>query len=99
MYVLATPAEVIVHYYSFLSDNLDGNAVCKIMGDSNLLTDRDLVHANMHSDYKQNKFLLDQLLIAGKANIVGFCHMLKDVKSQQELGHMLVNGKNCIIPI
>ena len=93
---LATPAEVIDHYYCFLSDNLDNNAVCKIMLESKLLTDRDLVLAKMHSDYQQNKFLLDQLLIAGTANIIGFCHMLQDVKNQQELGHMLLSGKNYV---
>ena len=66
------------------------------MVDSKLLTDKDLAHAKMHSDYQQNKFLLDQLLIAGTASIVGFCHMLQDVKNQQELGHALVSGKNYV---
>ena len=63
------------------------------MLESELLTDKDLAHIPIHSDYQQFRFLLDQLLIAKKASIVGFCHILEDLKNQQELGHMLVNGK------
>lgn len=84
---------MIDHYYCFLLDKLDNSEAGKIMLESELLADRDLEYAKTHSDYQQSRFLLDQLLNAGKANIVGFCHMLQDVESQQELGHMLVNGK------
>ena len=83
---------MIDHYYCFLLDKLDNSDVSKLMLESELLTDKKLPHGTTHSDYQQNRFLLDHLLVARKAAIVGFCHMLEDMKNQ-ELGHMLVNGK------
>ena len=84
---------MIDHYYCFLLEKLDNSEVGKIMLESELLTDKDLAHTPMHSDYQQCRLLLDQLLIAKKASIVGFCHILEDLKNQQELGQILVNGK------
>ena len=93
--LLATAAEVISHYYCFLSNNLDNNEVCNIMLNLKLVTEGDLVRCGkMHSVYQQNRFLLDQLLVTDTADIVGFSRMLQNVKNQQELGHMLLSGKN-----
>ena len=91
---LARPAEVIDHYYCFLSNNLDNSVMCQIMLELKLLNEKDLVQcAKMYSDYQKNAFLLDQLLVTDTASIVGFCHMLQNGKNQ-ELGHMLMNCKN-----
>ena len=93
--LLATAAEVISHFYCFLSNNLDNSEVCNIMLKLKLVTEGDLVHCGkMHSVYQQNRFLLDQLLVTDTTDIVGFSRMLQNVKNQQEFGHMLLSGKN-----
>ena len=93
--LLASATEVISHYYCFLSNNLDNNEACNIMLKLKLVTEGDLVHCGkMYSVYQKNGFLLDQLLVTETASIVGFCHMLQNVKNQQELGHMLLSGKS-----
>jgi len=94
---LATPAEVIGHYYCFLSNNLDNSVVCQIMLSLELLTEEDLVHsAIMYSDCQKNAFLLDKLLVTGTTRIVEFCNLLQSKENQQELEHMLVKGKSNI---
>ena len=91
--VLATPAEVINHYHYFLADNLDSNVISQTMLKLEVITKGDLIDSGqMYSNYQQNAFLLDQLLIAGTSNIVEFCHMLSS-ENGQEIGKMLVMGK------
>ena len=91
--VLATPAEVIDHYYCFLSNNLDNSILCQNMLKLELINEEDLmVAAKMYSDYKKNAFLLDQLMVADSAGIIKFCYLL--LTNHQDVGHMLVNGKN-----
>ena len=91
--VLATPAEVIDHYYCFLSNNLDNSILCQNMLKLELINEEDLmVSAKMYSDYKKNAFLLDQLMVADSAGIIKFCYLL--LTNHQDVGHMLVNGKN-----
>lgn len=94
--VLATPAEVIGHYYCFLSNNLDNSVVCKIMLELKVVNEEYLIHcAKLHSDYQKNAFLLDQLLVTNKfSNIFEFCRLLHNTDNQQELGYMLVNGES-----
>ena len=93
--ILATPAEVIGHYYCFLVDNLNNSVVCQIMLELKLLTEKDLMHcAKMYSDHQQNTYLLDRLLVTGMASIDEFCHKLQHRKNQQEFGDILVAGKN-----
>ena len=95
MYI-ATPAEVIGHYYCFLLDNLDNNVAHQIMLELKLLNKEDMVHYNkLYSDYQKTAFLLNQLVsVETSRGIVEFCHLLQNVKSQQEVGCKLVNGKN-----
>ena len=93
--ILATPAEVISHYYCFLADNLNNSVVCQVMLELKLLTERDLMHcAKMYSDHQQNAYLLDRLLVTGTASIDDFCRKLRSTKSEQEVGSILVAGKN-----
>ena len=92
-YTLATPAEVISHYYCFLLESLDNGAICKIMLEMKLLTEDDLVHsALMYSDYQKNAFLIDHLLVTGTVSILKFCTLLQNTENQHEIGNMLVNG-------
>ena len=64
--------------------------MCKL----ELISEEDLVNSSrMCSDYQQNAFLLDQLLVTSLATIVEFCHELQNTENQ-EIGNMLVNGKN-----
>ena len=85
--------EVIGHYYCFLLENLDSSVICQLMLEMKLLTEDDLVHcAKMFSDHQKNVFLMDHLLTAGTISIVGFCHLLQNTESQQEIGTMLANG-------
>ena len=84
---------MIGHYYCVLSDNLDYSVICQVMMELNLLSEENLVYcAKMYSDYQKNVFLLDQLLVADTPSINKFCQLLKIMKCQKELGHMLVNG-------
>ena len=93
--ITAAPVEVIVHYYFALSDNLDHSVICQVMLKLKLLKEQDLVYCGkLYSDYQRNVFLLDQLLVSDSASIVEFCHLLKYIECQKELGHMLVNGKS-----
>ena len=90
----ATPAEAINHYYCFLADNLDNNAICQTMLKLEIITEECLVNsAKMCSDYQRNVFLLDQLLITDTFKIVEFCYALQSTDSEQEIGVMLVNSK------
>lgn len=57
------------------------------------ITEGDLADsAQMHSDYQQNTFLLDKLLVTDRSTIVEFCRLLQSIKNEQEIGKMLVNG-------
>ena len=90
-FVLATPAEVIDHYYYFLTDNLDNNTICQAMLKLELITERDLVDsATMYSEYQKSSFLLDRLLLS--SNIIEFCRVLQNIENKQEIGKILVNG-------
>ena len=91
----ATPAEVIGHYYFVLSEKVDHSVICQVMLKLKLLNEQDLTYCGkLYSDYQKNVFLLDQLLVSDRANIVEFCYLLRNMKCQKELGHMLVNGKS-----
>ena len=93
-FVLATPAEVVDHYYHFLTDNLDNNIICQTMLKLELITERDVIDAaKMYSEYQKNSFLLDQLLISDTSNIVEFFRILQSIENKQEIGKMLMNGK------
>ena len=93
-HTLATPTEVISHYYCLLLENLDGSVISHLMLDIRLLTEDDLVHcAKLCSDHQKNAFLMDHLLAMGTASIVEFCHLLQNTENLQEIGTMLVNGK------
>ena len=84
---------MIGHYYCFLLENVDSSVICQLMLEMKLLTKDDLVHcAKMCSDHKKNAFLMDCLLAARTISIVGFCHLLQNTESQQEIGTMLANG-------
>ena len=94
---LATPAEVINHYYYFLTESLDYDTICQVMLKLELITERDVIDsAKMYSEYRKKSFLLDRLLISDTTSIVEFCHMLQSTKSKQEIGKMLVYGKEHI---
>ena len=93
-YALATPAEVIDHYYCFLLENLNGSVICQLMLEMKLLNKGDLIHyTKMYSEYQKNAFLMDHLLTVGTASIFEFCHLLQNIENQEEIGTMLVNGK------
>ena len=95
LYTSATPAEVIDHYHCFLLANFDSSTICQIMLEMKLLTEKDLVYsAKMYSDYQRNSFLLDRLLVTNTTSIVEFCHLLQNAENQQDIGDMLINGKN-----
>ena len=97
MYISATAAEVIGHYYSFLLANFDSSTICHIMLEMKLITEKGLVHsAKMYSDYQKNAFLLDRLLVTNAASIIEFCRLLQNTENQQDLGNMLMNGKRKI---
>ena len=91
---LATPAEVIGHYYCFLLSNLDSSTICQIMLELKLLTEEELVYsAKMCSEYQKNAFLVDHLLVTGTHSIFEFCRLLQNTENQKEVGYMLVNGR------
>ena len=93
-FVIATPAEVIDHYYHFLMENLDNNIICQTMLKLELITELDVMDsATMYSEYQKNSFLLDQLLVSDASNITEFCHMLQNTESKQDIGKILVDGK------
>ena len=94
-FCLATPAEVIDHYYYFLMDNLDNNTICQLLLKLELIAEEDVINsARMYSEYQQNSFLLDRLLTSYTSSIVKFCHMLQHMENNQEIGKMLVYGKD-----
>ena len=93
-FVLATPAEVIDHYYCFLADNLDNNVICQTLLKLKVISEKDVMDSTkMCSEYQQNAFLLDHLLVTSSTIIVEFCHMLQNTTNQQQFGDMLLNGK------
>ena len=93
-HTLATPTEVISHYYCLLLETLDGSVISRLMLEIKLLTEDDLVHcAKLCSDHQKNAFLMDHLLAMGTASIVEFCHLLQNTENVREIGIMLVNGK------
>ena len=95
--LIATPEEVIGHYYCFLLERLDSSTICQMMLEMKLLSEKDLIHsAKMYSDYQKNAFLVDRLLITDTASIVEFCRVLKSKENQSEIGDMLINGKSKI---
>ena len=97
-FVLAKPAEVIDHYYYFLTENLDNDTICQTLLKLELITERDLVDSGkMYSEYQRNSFLLDQLLTSDASNISKFCRVLQSTEKKQEIGKMLVNGKRQIL--
>jgi len=90
---LATPAEVIDHYYCFLADNLNNDTFSQIMSSLKLLKEDDKVIFSMvASEYKKNTVLLDHLLVSDTTTIFEFCNFLQDMESHQDIGQMLVNG-------
>ena len=93
-FVLATPVEVIDHYYCFLADNLDNSVICQTMLKLEVISEKDVINSTkMSSEYRQNAFLLDLLLVTASTSIDEFCHLLQNTKNQQQLGDMLVNGE------
>ena len=91
---LATPAEVINHYYCFLSDNLDNNVVCQMMHTLKLLNEEDTkILATLNSEYQKNTFLLNRLIVTDSNIIKEFCQALCDTENYQKLGAMLISGK------
>ena len=96
-FVLATPVEVIDHYYCFLADNLDNSVICQTMLKLKVIGEKDVINSTkMSSEYRQNAFLLDLLLVTGSTSIPQFCHLLQNTKNQQQLGDMLVNGETIV---
>ena len=90
---LATPAEVIDHYYCFLADSLSNDSFCQIMSSLNLLREDDKTTLSLlPSEYQGNTSLLDHLLVSDATSICRFCHILRDTENQQEIGYILVNG-------
>ena len=75
-------------------DNLDNNTICETMLKLELITEGDVMDsAKMYSEYQKNSFLLDQLLTSDASSIVEFCCMLQSTQNKQEIGKMLLNGK------
>ena len=90
---LATPAEVLDHYYCFLVDSLDNDTFYQIMSSLKLLKEDDKVTASIvASEYQRNTLLLDHLLVSDTTSISKFCHILQDTENHQTIGHTLVNG-------
>ena len=92
---LATPAEVIDHYYCFLADSLSNDFFCQIMSSLKLLREIDEVtFSTLPSEYQRNTLLLDHLLVSDTTSISSFCYTLRDAENQhvQQIGYMLVNG-------
>ena len=89
---LATPAEVIGHYYCFLADNFSNDIFCQIMSSLKLLKEDDRVALSMlPSEYYRNTSLLNHLLVSEITSICRFCHTLRDAENQK-IGYTLVNG-------
>ena len=75
-------------------DNLDNDTICETMLKLELITERDVMDsAKMYSEYQKNSFLLDQLLTSDASCIVEFCYVLQSAQNKQEIGKMLMNGK------
>ena len=89
---LATPAEVIDHYYCFLADSLSNDTFCQIMSSLKLLKEDDKITLSLlPSEYQRNTSLLNHLLVSDTTSICRFCHILQDTENQ-EIGYMLING-------
>ena len=92
-FILATPAEMLIHYYCFLADSLNNKIFCRLMSLMKMLKEADAINFTMvPSEYQRNALLLDDLLVSDANSISRFCHSLQDTKTQQEIGQMLVNG-------
>ena len=90
---LATPAEVLHHYYCFLADSLNNKIFYQVMSSLKMLKEASKINLPMvASEYQRNILLLDDLLASDATNISKFCRNLQDTESQQEIGQMLVNG-------
>ena len=91
--ILATPAEVLIHYYCFLADSLNNEMFYQLMFSMNILKEADKTNFTMVvSEYQNNSYLLDDLIVSDANSISKFCHSLQDTETQQEIGQMLVNG-------
>ena len=92
---IATPAEVIDHYFCFLADSFNNDTFCQIpiMSSLKLLKeDNQATLTVVASEYQRNSLLLNHLLASDAASISRFCHILQDTATQADIGHMLVNG-------
>lgn len=78
---LAIPIKTADHYCYSL-DNVNNSVV--------------QVKVETCSDYQNNTFLLDQLLVMDTLNTGGFCCVLQNTENQQKNDYMLVNGKSRI---
>ena len=90
---IATPAEVIDHYYCFLADSLSNDIFCQIISSLKLLKEDDQVTLTvLASEYQRNSLLLNHLLASDATIVSRFCHILQDTATQTDIGHMLVDG-------
>ena len=95
---LATPVEVVNHYYCFLADNLSNDVFCQILSSLRLLMEGDQVALSVAtSEYQRNTLLLNQLLVSDTTSIIKFCHTLQDTKSHEQIGYILVNGGYTVV--
>ena len=91
--ILATPAEVVDHYYCFLAVSLKYDVFCQIMSSLQLMSEEDKEHLSVvASEYHKNISLLNSLVVSDSASISRLCSILEDTEGQQDIDHTLVNG-------
>jgi len=91
---IATVKDFIDHYYDYLSVNMDAEVVMQLMISQHPLSE-DVVMA-AQSSYHKSCLILQQVRLLNAKTLGSFCQSLKAIKSQSDIGEMLVNGKHTI---
>ena len=87
---IVTVKDFIIHYYDYLSINMDTEVVTQLMVSQQLLSE-DIVMA-ASSDYQKNCLILEQVTMMNVQSLVSFAELLLTIDSQKHIGGHLIQG-------
>lgn len=92
--VVASPSQVISHYYTYLESHMDADTIVHLMQCRHLLTDEYYeVIISAPNDMKMNCLLLQHVKEMNTTQFLEFCSILKSIDSMQPIGEVLEKCK------
>ena len=88
----ATVTEFIDQFYDYLSVNMNGDLVLKMMVSQQQIAWKDDVMTAAQSCYHKNCLILEKARVMDIQALLSFCKMLQENESQNSIGNLLTKG-------